>query len=109
MQHGLITQVFTPNHRKLLSVTTVYWQSLPEGKKKKKKGREGGRDRGREIERDVKSSVCLSVLLCGYLSVSVWFCQSNLYRQVSGFLQSFTRGRGEGGRRGDIQAVDRDL
>lgn len=41
------------------------------------------------------------MLLCGYLSVSVWFCQSNLYRQVSGFLHSFTRGRREGERRAE--------
>lgn len=33
VQHGLITQVFSPSQRKCLSVMTVCYQTLPEGKK----------------------------------------------------------------------------
>ncbi len=44
---GLITQVFTLNHRKRLSVTTVCRQTSPEGKKDREGGKEREGDRGR--------------------------------------------------------------
>lgn len=103
VQHGLITQVFTPNHRKLLSVTTVYWQTLPEWKKEKK-----GRERQRKRDREGCEIICLSI--CLYFCVVIWVC-------LCGFASQTFTGRSvgssspslEGGRRGDIQAVDRDL
>lgn len=67
VQRGLITQVFTPNHRKHLSVMTVCWQTLPEGKKK----REGG---GGGVQKQHFTSVRLSMLVGDSVSVCVYLC-----------------------------------
>lgn len=59
--HGLITQVFTPNHRKHLSVTTVCRQKIAQGKDRQEEGK-GCRVRHREgkSRKSRNNSVCLS-------------------------------------------------